>query len=550
MAARAAEAKNTIVVASPRRTLRRSTKLTTGCKSARQEQRHEYQEHDDTKSPQERQADAHGHHDAGGDQGDAGHLQVVGALALRRVEPRVRPSARSSSQVNSMRARRRVMPQEPTRAESLVWCEPCRASRFSHLARRACKHGRDGRSEQNSTARLPRVSAPRAAPQPARVDPPPAPPRPDPVRPPRLCRVRAHPELLALQRRAPRLSQLSRVNLVWLLAGFGLEAAALVAYGRLTKSVLPEDGPPSLQGAPHRPVHPRGEPRDPGRHRRGHRARLPAAHLERGDGADAGFALATQGIGSAVVLNAMLWVALVISIPLHGFNSAYVTVAVVGAVLLAAFAALVLALTRGEAHATRALRSVARRVPGSQKSRWSSSCSASPTGCGPSARSAPAARTPSRGRPRTGSSTPPRSGPSSPPTGISPGPSTSSSPTAWPTSSPPCRSPRAASASSRPWRRPRSIGFGVPAAIAWLGVISWRLFNFWLPIPVGAGAYLSLRVQRGAGPQRAPRCPRRHDQGWAPSSPLTAETPSVRPGRPPRSRGPASPPARSAPPRG
>ena len=42
-------------------------------------------------------------------------------------------------------------------------------------------------------------------------------------------------------------------------------------------------------------------------------------------------------------------------------------------------------------------------------------------------------------------------------------------------------------------------GFGVPAADAWLGVISWRLFNFWLPIPIGAGAYLSLRVRRGAG---------------------------------------------------
>ena len=41
-------------------------------------------------------------------------------------------------------------------------------------------------------------------------------------------------------------------------------------------------------------------------------------------------------------------------------------------------------------------------------------------------------------------------------------------------------------------------GFGVPAAIAWLGVISWRLFNFWLPIPVGAGAYLSLRVRQQA----------------------------------------------------
>ena len=40
-------------------------------------------------------------------------------------------------------------------------------------------------------------------------------------------------------------------------------------------------------------------------------------------------------------------------------------------------------------------------------------------------------------------------------------------------------------------------GFGVPAAIAALGVLAWRLYNFWLPIPVGAGCYVSLRVRRG-----------------------------------------------------
>jgi uncharacterized protein (TIRG00374 family) len=41
--------------------------------------------------------------------------------------------------------------------------------------------------------------------------------------------------------------------------------------------------------------------------------------------------------------------------------------------------------------------------------------------------------------------------------------------------------------------------FGIPAPIATLGVLGWRLINFWLPIPVGAAAYVSLRVQRGAG---------------------------------------------------
>jgi len=46
------------------------------------------------------------------------------------------------------------------------------------------------------------------------------------------------------------------------------------------------------------------------------------------------------------------------------------------------------------------------------------------------------------------------------------------------------------------------VGFGVDPSIALLGVVSWRLVNYWLPIPVGAAAYLSLRVGRpgrGAG---------------------------------------------------
>jgi hypothetical protein len=30
-------------------------------------------------------------------------------------------------------------------------------------------------------------------------------------------------------------------------------------------------------------------------------------------------------------------------------------------------------------------------------------------------------------------------------------------------------------------------------------VLGWRLVNFWLPIPVGAIAYASLKVPRGAG---------------------------------------------------
>ncbi|MGH3122556.1 MAG: hypothetical protein ACRDND_16225, partial [Streptosporangiaceae bacterium] len=36
-------------------------------------------------------------------------------------------------------------------------------------------------------------------------------------------------------------------------------------------------------------------------------------------------------------------------------------------------------------------------------------------------------------------------------------------------------------------------------SVATLGVLGWRLVNFWLPIPVGAIAYVSLKVPRGAG---------------------------------------------------
>ena len=42
------------------------------------------------------------------------------------------------------------------------------------------------------------------------------------------------------------------------------------------------------------------------------------------------------------------------------------------------------------------------------------------------------------------------------------------------------------------------VGFGVPRGIAILGVIGYRLVNFWFPIPIGAVAYLSLRGKRTA----------------------------------------------------
>lgn len=67
---------------------------------------------------------------------------------------------------------------------------------------------------------------------------------------------------------------------------------------------------------------------------------------------DAAFAIAVQGIGSAVVLNLLFWVALIISIPLWGFNAIYLSATIVGVLLFMFAGVLIIAFTRGEQHFT------------------------------------------------------------------------------------------------------------------------------------------------------------------------------------------------------
>ena len=61
---------------------------------------------------------------------------------------------------------------------------------------------------------------------------------------------------------------------------------------------------------------------------------------------------------------------------------------------------------------------------------------------------------------------------------------------------------------------PTLVGFHVPKTTAILGVIGYRLINFWLPIPVGGASYLSLRW-RGGG-RRTPSLPRGPEASKAP----------------------------------
>jgi len=79
-------------------------------------------------------------------------------------------------------------------------------------------------------------------------------------------------------------------------------------------------------------------------------------------GADAGFALATAGLGSAVVLNLVLWLALMVSIPIRGVNGVYASAALVGVVVMLIAAGLVVGLVHGQGHAERVIRTVTRKL--------------------------------------------------------------------------------------------------------------------------------------------------------------------------------------------
>lgn len=77
---------------------------------------------------------------------------------------------------------------------------------------------------------------------------------------------------------------------------------------------------------------------------------------------DAAFALATAGIGSAVVLNLILWFGLIVSIPVRGVNPGYGAAAIVGVLLMAFAAFLIFGLVDGQGRSERLVRAVARRL--------------------------------------------------------------------------------------------------------------------------------------------------------------------------------------------
>jgi uncharacterized protein (TIRG00374 family) len=288
---------------------------------------------------------------------------------------------------------------------------------------------------------------------------------------------------------------LGRVEPGWLVLGALLEAAAIASYAELTRTLLPAGQRPTRPtilritlttlGLSH--VVPGGTAVGSSLGIR----LLTGAGVR---GSDAAFAIAAEGIGSAVVLNVMLWIGLLISIPLRGFNPVYGTAAVVGALLLAAVGVAVALLTKGEDRLADTVCRTAGRVPfldgevvAGALRRFAERLRALAANPRVLARAVLWAGLNwmfdaaalwvflaafghhvgldglviSFGIANVLAAVPITPGG----LGVVEGVLTA-----------------------------LLVGFGTPRAVALLGIVSYRLLNFWLPIPLGAVAYLSLRV--------------------------------------------------------
>jgi len=295
------------------------------------------------------------------------------------------------------------------------------------------------------------------------------------------------------------LSLLTRINIPWLLAGIVLEGLALFCYALLSRTVLPRNAPNlntilriDLATTAVAHVVPGGTAGSAGL---GYRLFTSYGM----SGTEVGFAMATQGMGSAIVLNIMVWISLLISIPLAGVHRIYIIVALIGMLAILAMAALVYAFTVGEESAARFIRSITRHIPRVNEDRleevvrrigvllrelgkdpqqlkeailwaalnWTLDAASLMAFLAAFHRFVdPLELFAAYGIANVLAVIP-----------VTPG--------------------------GLGFVEASSIGllvsFGVQNKVATLAVFGWRLVNFWLPIPVGAICYISLRVQRGAG---------------------------------------------------
>lgn len=290
---------------------------------------------------------------------------------------------------------------------------------------------------------------------------------------------------------------LGQVNVGYLLLGVLLEMASLLSYAELTKTLLPA-GSSSISrlfridmamiGVSH--VLPGGAATAEGL---GYRLLTKEGIA----GADAGLALGIQGIGSAIILIVIWTLALIVSIPLTGFDATYAVFAGIGILILGAVAALAFLMTRGEEHARAILRSVVIRVPflkagaADAADRAARHIADRVRGMAADRRLLRQIALWSMGNWLLDAASLfvflTAFGHVENPDGLLVTYGLAYALAYIPLTPGGLGIVEAVLV-------PGLAGFGAPRAVAIVGVISYRLVNFWLPIPVGAGCYLSLRL--------------------------------------------------------
>ncbi len=159
-------------------------------------------------------------------------------------------------------------------------------------------------------------------------------------------------------------TELQQVQPILLIVGLALELVALSCYAPLMKAALGDAGLPLSLGRLFRiqmstramsSIVPGGSAASSAL---GYRLMT----LSGVAGPDAGFALATVGLGSAVILNMILWCGLIVSIPVRGVNAIYGSAALAGVIVMGLAAALVFGLMEGQGHSEKVIRWIARKL--------------------------------------------------------------------------------------------------------------------------------------------------------------------------------------------
>jgi uncharacterized protein (TIRG00374 family) len=297
---------------------------------------------------------------------------------------------------------------------------------------------------------------------------------------------------------------LAHVNVWWVLAGLGFELASLLAFTLATRVFLPRDETAlslwrlwriDLAGIAVSHAVPGGAAAGTAL---GYR-------LLRRDGIDpaaASFAKLGQGAVSALMLQALLVSSVAIAIPLHGTSPLYLTACLAGAGIVVALAVLTVVLLRSEDAVAAVAARITRHLP-----RMSAD-----TGRVFIVRLAEHIRLIAR-RPRLFAAS----------AAWSAGNWVLDAAALWCCVTafghvlgydgllvPFCLANTAAWIPLTPSGLgivegvivPTLVGFHTPRGIALLGTVTWRLLNFWLPIPLGAAAYLTLSGRRSRN--RAP----------------------------------------------